>query len=335
MRSFPSLKTSLVILVLLIAIFHGQSVVSYAWSNAGLLVLSQKLATSSSEAAPQAAYQAEALLRRAIAFAFGNRSAWRGLGYVLVLQKQEDEAITAWRKARLSTDALLDWGKMAEKQSRWDAALKWYMRAASLSPQSSMPWYHLAQIYEQQETWSQALAAYENAIIRDNWGTLPARAGDAYARMALIYYSRLVPPRFREALVASEEAIRLGAFYSPWSESYVHYLRGRVLWQDNRREEAREEFYKAVRAHESHVEAHYWLGVAHYAVAQDANQAEVELKAALELRPNNKWPYMSLAQIYSETGRREEAIKAYQQALAIDPSDIEAQKRLQKLMLEK
>jgi tetratricopeptide (TPR) repeat protein len=300
----------------------------------GMLAINLTLPPSLLQLDPRLLSQADKLLHKAVTYSPDNYSARRAIGYLLLSNGQEREAITTWQEMNLSGDELVAWGKIAESAGQWESAVVWHQRATVLASQSSIPWHHMAQIYEEQEAWELSLAAYQEAIVRNEWGTLSIRSGDAYARMALIYYSRLQPPSFDEALAVSEAAIQQGSFSTSWSESQVHYLRGRVLWQNGNREEAYKEFQTAVRLNGEDAEAHYWLGTAHYTVANDLSQAEMEMRTALALRPNNKWPYIFLGRIYSEIGRRQEAVELYQQALVIDPNDTAVQERLAELASE-
>lgn len=321
---------AIILLILALVLLRGQLLFSYFWSNRGALTLNYQ-SRAGDGASPEAVFQAENLLQRALVYVPDNFFAQRMLGHLFVLTGQEVAAIEVWQEAGLAYEELVAWGKTAEIREQQQVAIAWYQRAALLSPQSSVPWYHMAQLYEQQEAWELALAAYQDAIERDQWADLPVLVGDAYARMALIYFSRLQPPDFERTLATAEAAIQQDAFQADWSIGHVHYLRGRVLWQTNRQEEAYEAFKTAVFAHDIDPNAHYWLGSAHYIVGHKVEDAIVALETSLALQPNNKWPYISLGQIYSEIGDPQQAQLAYEQALVIDPTDNIIQDRLAEL----
>lgn len=312
-------------------ILRGRFLLSYTWSNRGTIAINHNLPLYPSSPPSQAVFQANKWLQQAVFFAPENYFAGRMMGYLLSSVAPKEESIAIWQEIGLPFNELVAWGKTTEIHAQWDTAIIWYQRAASLSPQSSVPWYHMAQIYERQQAWELALDAYDKAIIRNEWGDLPVLAGDAYARIALIYFSRLQPPQFNNALAASEAAIEQDEFHAPWSASHVHYLRGRVLWQNGRLEEAYKEFETAVFFYHNHPAAYYWLGVAHYMVGHKTPEAIIALNSSLTLQPNNKWPYLFLGQIYRETNDPQQAQQAYQQALAIAPNDVTIQNRLAEL----
>jgi tetratricopeptide (TPR) repeat protein len=326
----------LVTLVLVVVLVYGPGLLGRIYVNSALLAWNRKVLPSCScfdpDEWPLSSWSI-ILPELKAAVRWGNTpSAHRMLGYYEMSLGHTEEAFQAWKRANLPTDVLMMWGDLAKEHGRWDAAVTWYERAAALSPNDSVPWYEAARVHEQQQAWEQALVAYQEAAKRDMWGALSIRSGDVYSRMAMIYYSRLDPPRFDEALAASEAAIQRDDFFAPWSEGHAHYLRGRILWQENQPEAALEEFQKAVRAYDDHVEAHYWLGMAYYVLRRDTTRAETEMRIALALRPDNKWPYIYLGKVYSETNRIEDAIESYRRALAIDPHDTAVQERLAELM---
>ncbi|MEM7118297.1 MAG: tetratricopeptide repeat protein [Chloroflexota bacterium] len=323
-----------VLLIFAIGFFRGPLVFSYAWSNGSALTINQTFADYPLISSSQGAFLAEDLLQKATRFFPQNYYASRMMGYLLSSVGQEEAAVTTWQSIELPLDELIAWGQRAETNGSWQEAIIWYQRAALLSPKSSVPWYHMAQLYEQQTAWELALDAYHEAIARDEWADLPVLAGDAYARVALIYFSRLQPPDFERTLVTTDAAIQQDAFQAAWSAGHVHYLRGRVLWQNGRLDEAYEAFETAVSAYADDPNAHYWLGIAHYNVGRNTAEAIIELNASLALQPNNKWPYISLGQIYNETGDVQQAQEAYRQALAIDPTDVTIQERLSQLNIE-
>jgi hypothetical protein len=103
------------ILLLLVAAFalNGPRLLSRAWGNAGQIALAHALVATPGEPVLPVTIKAEALLRRAVTYASGNRSAWRGLGFALAAQEREDEAMAAWQTAGEMAEEFIRHGQVA------------------------------------------------------------------------------------------------------------------------------------------------------------------------------------------------------------------------------
>jgi len=285
------------VFTLLLALFlRGPELLSQVWGNTGMTMLARGLT-----AAPEGATQAELLLRRAVAHAPENRSAWRGLGLALAAQGEDDEAIAAWRSGGLSAKELRD------------------------------QWYYMGLAYETSEQWEEALRAYEQAVeIRD---LTDVDQSDPYYRMGMIYHRKLAPPQLENALAAYEAALAADDFSTTKEAADCHYRRGEILrWQEANPDEYIAEYQQAIALDPRHTLARIWLGTSYYTRDGDAARAEAEIRQALELDPQNhyakKWAYVHLGDIHRQEGWVDEALVLYKQALEIDPEFEAAHKRL-------
>ena len=151
-----------------------------------MVVLAQTLLPVPDTSSLQNAAEAETLLRKALAYAPENRSAWRGLGFALAAQGQEDRALAAWQTAGKMPDKFIEWGKQAQLVERYDQALIWYERAGRLEPESSIPWYCRGVVLEKLGQLDGALAAYRQAVALGASASDGVNMGDEYAAVGRV-----------------------------------------------------------------------------------------------------------------------------------------------------
>jgi tetratricopeptide (TPR) repeat protein len=108
-----------------------------------------------------------------------------------------------------------------------------------------------------------------------------------------------------------------------------HYTLGIALYRARRFSQAIASFRKAVELEPGLDLAHFLLGSALLGTGDLVN-AEASFKAAIAAQPFQVLYYDYLARVYEENGPefRREALKVTQQALSIDPTDIDSRRRL-------
>jgi tetratricopeptide (TPR) repeat protein len=238
--------------------------------------------------------------------------------------------VEEWRRAGLSAEEFIRRGEEARKVRLYDEALVWYGRAARLAPDVGDPWYDVGLLYEEQQQWQQALAAYERASALGRFRQVGS-SGPHY-RAGVIYRWQLAPGRPEKAVTAFEAALAADDFDTVVEAAHCHYLYGYVLREQKAEAERYiAEFRQAIALDPGHAWAHVFLGVALYERDGDARAAEAEFLRALELSPQNKWACYHLGEVYRLGGRADEARAMYQKALEIDPVFEAAQRRLQAL----
>jgi len=321
----------LFILTLLLAlILRGSTLLGRAWGNAGMLVLAQALVAAPDVPVSRALSQAEEWFQRAVAYAPEDRFAWRGLGFALVLQGREGEAVTAWQRTGNMAWECLQRGEKAREAKRYEEALTWYERAAWVEPGWGDPWYYAGLTYEALEQWEEARGAYERAI--ETGAFTGVGWSSPYYRLGVIYQWRLEPRQTDAALTAYETALEVNRFSTVREAADCHYKRGEVLWWTGGDPgEYIAEYRQAIELNPQHAFAHIMLGVAYYIRYKDVAMAEAEIRQGLELSPENEWAYLHLGDIYRQAGRTDEAAAMYERALEIAPKSEAARERLQAL----
>jgi len=263
---------------------------------------------------------------------------WAGWGEPQVVDKKlpEMEALNpgpcmvgAWKQAGYTALGLISLGDQARKRKELDEAQGWYERAARLEPDLGDPWYRLGILYEGQEEWPLALAAYTRATEFNRYEQVSG--SDLHCRLATIYGWRLDPKRPAKARKAYITALELDDFVTPADAAECNYLYGFVQREQGAPpDQYIDEFQRAVELNSKHAWAHMMLGVAIYERDRDAERAQAEILRALELAPENKWAYYHLGEIYRQQERIDEAVAMYQHALQIDPGFEAAQAGLRR-----
>lgn len=158
-------------MVLCILVLYRSELLSSGWNNAGMVILNNVLsAAPTTKVSQTATMKAELLLRQAVIYNPERRSAWRGLGFVLVTQGREDEGVTAWQVAGGMAEELVRWGQQVQTAERNQDALAWYNRAVKVDPEMSDGRYHLAAlsrdlIWEQSDRVEYLSEIYEKYVI--------------------------------------------------------------------------------------------------------------------------------------------------------------------------
>ena len=126
----------------------------------------------------------------------------------------------------------------------------------------------------------------------------------------------------------AEQQFRTATALSPLSVN-AHNTYGKFLLLQNRSEDARAEFETSVDA-DPNPEAYELLGEI-YLTWQDLPRAERNFRGAISRDPSGSRAHVGLGRVLEFTGRTAEAMREYEVALAIDPSDAEAGAALNRL----
>ncbi len=237
------------------------------------------------------------------------------------------QIVEAWLRAGLTARDFIRQGEEAQRAGRYDEATAWYGRALRLAADLGDSWYKLGQLYEEQQQWPEALAAYQQASTAGRLDQ--TERSSVYYRMGLIYQTRLDPRQPEAALAAYQAALAADDFSSVADAADSHYRRGQLLREQGGNPDLYiAGFRQAIALNPRHVWAHILLGVAVYQQAGDAVEAETRLLQAIELAAQNKWACYYLGEVYRQEGRSDEAAAMYRRALEIDPAFESARERL-------
>ena len=323
-------RAHIVVLVLLVAsicVMYAAALGGRFTSNVGLLTLSRVLAQHNvlgDEGRDDLALaHAEQWLNLATQLDATNASAWRGLGFALATQGQQDEAIAAWKKTNTMWNEAMRWGDIALKEEQARQALQWYQRATALEPQIGDGWYSQGLAYEALEQWDEALYAYQQATAAKTF--IKRGPSSSYYRIGIILQWHRNRPQLPEAEAAFQTALALHAFGAETEAADAHYRLGEIYrLQGLNPKDFLPEFQQAVNLDPRHYWAHLRLGDTLYRLHKNVDEAEREISLALSLWPNatnRKWPYRSLGEIYLEAGLKDKAAAAFTEVLRLDPAD--------------
>jgi len=110
----------------------------------------------------------------------------------------------------------------------------------------------------------------------------------------------------------------------------VRIARGTLYGKKGKREDAVEEFNKAIKINEKEIAS--FLALAHYYISIDSlKSAEVILYRAQSVNGNDVRPFLGLAELYEKQHIPDLAIEQYQEAKKIDPNDITVTAKLAQL----
>jgi tetratricopeptide (TPR) repeat protein len=324
----------LIALFTCVIILNGFVYLSFIQSNLALIFLNstlghhQGISYSTSD-------HAEELFRLAISSNSNNRTAWRGLGILLLLQNRDDEARIIWRATENVAEEFLSWGEQARYSGDYKQAHEWHDRVIDLKPEWSDPWYFKALVFQNQERWEDVLLAYAQATELNNFRYV--HVSDVYFNQGLFYQQN---PEYRDlslAIMMYNQAIHLSQFSSRQLQAETFYKRGEVYgWVGRDPAELIDNFQQAIYLAPNHHWARLRLGYAIYSASEDVETAVAEIEVAIKIWPKDsiyrKWPYRYLGDIYHDAGLITAAIIAYEEVLRIDPYDEYAYEMLSLLL---
>lgn len=255
-------------------------------------------------------------------------SAWRGLGFVFMMQGQSQQAIEAWKNARYFDQELVQWGMIDETREDLLAAMEKYQLAIDISPELADGWYFSGRIYERLNQPELAQVQYETGLKQRLF--LNEGQGDFYFRLGQIAASAF-SPEWETAVSFYDRALDSSDFKEV-REAQIRYARGVALRRIGKPEEAIADFAWAIKIEPDHYWATVHLGMLTWLVTQDAEKAEQLLQHAIEIAPEKSYGYLNLAQFYQLTNRKEDAVRIYKNLLLKDPTNQEAHEQLNSLV---
>lgn len=230
-----------------------------------------------------------------------------------------------WQAAGFTTEDFVAAGELAARAKEYSAAMIEYNRAARLEPGLGDPWYYLGLMFEAQEQWDDALAAYERAATADHLRRI-GRSNPHY-RTGLVHQQQ--EPELEKALRAYELAATVNDFSSLEDAADCQYRIGDILRaQKADLREIKAAYEKAIELDPKHAWAHVRLGQTYYSQTGDFSLAATEIQKGLDLLPNEPWIYVVLGDLNLQDGRRMEAAAMYRHALEVKPDFEPALQRL-------
>lgn len=288
----------------------------------------------------------------------GECQTYLNIGDIYKRNEQYDKAHQWYEKAvRLDPGNPLTYTTDANcyvEQKLYPVAENSFKIAVEVAPEAYYGYWGLADLYERQEKWAEALAYYEKALERypERAGTLRARIGDMYAEMQNFSQAE---SELREALqsdkenpVPKETLQRLANRYykrqndveaaqrvykvvfdiiGDCYQADYHNQIGNLKYYFGEYSQAKEEYAKAALANPENPVFHRNLADA-YRELKDYMKARKELETALRLNKDDKAYQGSMALLanaegndYYSADQFPEAVEKYRQAIKFDPGD--------------
>ena len=258
--------------------------------------------------------QAEALYRQVLNAEPQDANGLYRLAVVCQLQGRAAEAILLYQQL-LTIKA--DFAKVHNNlglayasQDRPAEALAHYQQALRLKPDFAETFNNLGNLQTSLGNWDQARSAYDEALaLKPAYPAAWNNLGRAH----------LHQKRWDEAVRCFQEALAL----QPHNAIVLNQL-GNALFEQGKLEEAGGHFREAVRVQPDHAEAHY--NVARVCRLQQRwEEAVVWLQQSLRYNANSALAYGALGDIYyCHLAKYPEALRCYQQVLALSPNDAKA-----------
>ena len=201
-----------------------------------------------------------------------------------------------------SSVAYYNLGRIVENEGQFPEGLEYYRRALSYNPLYADAHYNLARLLAKHGEQSEAIAHYRDALkIRPN-------DADAHNNLGLLLAAR------GETAAALDEFHRALQIDPKYAKAFFNL--GRVLAQRNELDKAIENYRQALAVSPNEVEI---LVVLADALARQEQFAEavMHLQKAITLKPEVPDIHVALARALAAQGKRDEAEKHYQEALRL------------------
>lgn len=201
-------------------------------------------------------------------------------------------------------------------QSKFDSAQESLEKAAALDPRNADAWNNLGVVYGQQGNYSKAQACFER--------TLKLQPTHLLALQNLVKLYRY-QGRLSDAVTLLEKALAIDP-----SQADLHQGLAMLFVEEKDLARAKDEFTKAVQLEPQNVAALNGLGV----VLMQMGDSAGAIKAFEECRriaPSYDRPYLNLAVLYMNAGRRQAAHDLLAHYLATEPDSPDIRHALQQL----
>jgi len=259
------------------------------------------------------------------------------LGWALAAQGLREDAIAAWQRGGISEREFIALGEDCRKIKQFESALVYYQWAIEMAPQQGDPWYYVGLAYQDARDWESAVAAFDTAASRPGGNR---NLGSTYYHLGFLYHYRLKnnerAGEYFELALGLEQTL-------PWKErQWLHYYRARMFEESGEIALARQSYETALGTPSSgippirirtvaHYEANVRLGLLYWRNERNLQKAEQFLLKAVGIRPDLRWAYWELAEIYREVGDMANTAEMYQNVLMLNPDDEEAKEALKSL----
>ncbi len=200
---------------------------------------------------------------------------------------------------------------LEDKDGKTQAALKTLKKAIQLFPDDPKSWIFLGDQHIRMKQYAKARQAYRQALSKG------AEKSDQMLDVAFTYY------REGEYGKATSEVKKVLEEYP--NSSRAHYLYGRLLREQGKRDSAKEAFRLSKAYDSENSGAHYYYGLSLFEEGE-YERAKMAVSTALSLQPSSTRAQMLLARIHFRLNNNEKALKMVNRVLEARPNDVEARR---------
>lgn len=219
------------------------------------------------------------------------------------------------------SEALARKGDQLLVNQKYDEAKLLYEEAIRNNPKNAAAFAGIAEFYSAKDETGDAIANYEKALGLDSDLT------ELYAPLGVLYYQR--------GEIAKSETYLQKAIALDGNNAETQLFIGLVRYKQNRNDEAITAFKRSLELDPSNPETHYYLGEVYDRLNRDKD-AIASYQKAVELNPKYIEAWFDLGAAYYnraiDQGQNsvyyEESIKAYKQAIKLNPTNGEAHENL-------
>jgi tetratricopeptide (TPR) repeat protein len=196
-------------------------------------------------------------------------------------------------------------GKFLSASGNHQAAVLAYKQAISSDPKFARTYVDLGSSYLALEKYSDAEAAFKQAMAIDDDSC-------ASCGLGMVYH---LQGREDEAVKTLKKAISLNPM-----DTCAYDRLGRMYYDLGQYTESTEAFRQEVKLRPSSV-AYHFLGNGYY-FTEKLEEARAAYQEAIRLTPNYEEAYVELGKVYNRLGCHADAIDSYQHAIKIQPDDV-------------
>lgn len=309
-------KLAFTFIIVVFVIVGGRFFLSLLLHNLGSIYLS-KAVRLESETATTDLIIAEDLFERATYIRSENRRAWRGLGYTYLHLLEFEKSREAWAKYDNAKYELVKLAQENERQSEIHDAFALYDAVNQIYPEWGDGWYRIGLFYKNQGRFDEAISAFQVGLEKEQFDQVGIsdvyfEVGQTYLNVEPVddemavkmYEIALHKDQFSTMVVKAECAYKLGELY----ERKGYALKDVV-----------EQYETAVISHPSHHWARLRYSFNAYQLDKNLSRSVQEIQMVINVwsqtnNPSLKWAYRFLGDIYFDSGKKIEALDAYQQA---------------------
>jgi tetratricopeptide (TPR) repeat protein len=235
----------------------------------------------------------------------------------LLDNKETDTAIATYREAVKNdpkntnassglSEALTAKGIAAAGESGSMDAIAYLDEAVKLDPKNDVAYAKLGEIYDANEQTPKAIANYENALRANE------RFSAVYVPLGLAY--------IKTGEIAKAESFAAKASTEGPETAELEFLRGLILYRQNKNSEALAAFDKTIQLDSDYVSAYYYRGQVFDRMERQDN-AIASYQAVVAKDPGYAPAYYDMGVVYYNSGQYDKAVASYQESLKYDESN--------------